>query len=143
MFTDVTVPFYQVATHGLVRLYGRATNLDREPAHDVLRRIEYGFLPTYELTYRQPIVLARTTYPELYSSHYMDWIDQVRAEYEVAVEKLGHTVRQFIVGHRELAPGVMETRYEDGTRVLVNYNEVPYVHLGEVVDGLGYRVLTD
>ena len=34
-------------------------------------------------------------------------------------------------GHDELAPGVYRTRYADGTRVYVNYNDAP-VPVGEV-----------
>ena len=141
VYFDETVPFYPIATHGLVRLYGRATNLDKDPEKDFLKRLEYGLLPVYELTYRQPIVLARTTYSELYSSHYLDWLERAAAEYEVAVGQLGHTVDQFIVGYRQLAPHVFETQYEDGTRVIVNYGEQTYVGADVRVKGLGYAVL--
>ena len=141
VFSDETVPFYPIATHGLVRLYGKGTNLDTEPETDKLRRLEYGMLPVYELTYRPPNVLARTTYPELYSSLYSDWVEPAQEEYQVAVEELGHTVAQFIVGHRTLQPEVHETRYEDGTRVIVNYGREPYESDGVRVEGLGYRVI--
>jgi len=141
LFASETVPFYPIATHGLVRLYGRPSNLDSEPAADRLRRLEYGMLPVYELTYRNPIVLARTTYPELHSSLYTSWLGPAAAEYDAAIQQLGHTVDQFIVGHRQLAPEVFETRYEDGTRVIVNYGDQPYVGEGVRVDALGYAIL--
>ena len=141
VYFDETVPFYPIATHGLVRLYGKATNLDRDPERDFLRRLGYGLLPVYELTYRQPIVLARTTYSELYSAHYLDWVERAAAEYEVAIGQLGHTVDQFIVDYSQLAPQVFETRYEDGTRVIVNFGDMTYVDAGLRVPGLGYAVL--
>ncbi len=140
IFADETVPFYPVATHGLVRLYGEPTNLDSDPQRDFLTRLQYGMLPTYELTYRQPIVLNRTTYPELYSSHYQEWVERAAAEYAVSADQLGHTVSQFIIGRRQLAPQVFETTYEDGTQVIVNYADEAYEGDGARVESLGYLI---
>lgn len=140
VFADETVPFYPIATHGLVRLYGEPTNLDDDPQRDFLRRLEYGMLPAYELTYREPLVLVRTTYPELYSSQYLDWMERAARAYDVAVVRLGHTVGQFIVGHRQLAPQVFETTYEDGTRVIVNYGGERFTGAGVQVEPLGYAI---
>ena len=141
VFADETVPFYPIATHGLVRLYGEPTNLDSDPQRDFLTRLEYGMLPTYELTYREPIVLNRTTYNELYSSHYQEWIERAAAEYEVSLEQMGHTVSQYIVGRRQLAPHVFETIYEDGTSVIVNYSDAAYAEGAIRVEPLGYLVV--
>jgi hypothetical protein len=140
IFADETVPFFSIATHGLARLYGEPTNLDSDPQRDFLTRLEYGMLPTYELTYRQPIVLNRTTYPELYSSYYQEWIERAAAEYAVSLGQLGHTVSQFIVGHQQLAPHVFETIYEDGTSVIVNYGDATYEGRGLRVEALGYLI---
>ena len=141
IFADEIVPFYPIATHGLARLYGGPTNLDDDPRRDFLARLEYGMLPLYELTFRDAIVLARSTYTELYSSRYLDWIDPAKREYLAAVDQLGHVTGQFIVGHRRLAPGVFETAYEDGTRVVVNYSERTYSSEDGDVDGLGYLIV--
>ena len=141
VFADETVPFYPVATHGLVRLYGEPTNLDSDPQRDFLTRLEYGMLPTYELTYRQAIALNRTTYNELYSSQYLEWIERASAEYAVSIGQLGHTVNQFIIGRRQLAPQVFETTYEDGTTVIVNYGDAGYSEGGIRVEPLGYLVV--
>ncbi len=141
LFSDETVPFYSIATHGLVRLYGEATNLDSDPQRDFLTRLEYGLLPAYELTYRQPIVLNRTTYNELYSAQYEEWIERAASEYAVSIGQLGHTVNQFIVGRRQLAPQVFATTYEDGTTVYVNYGDRPFEESGVRVEPLWYLVV--
>ena len=137
---DETVPFFPVAFHGLARLYGEPTNKDSDPTRDFLRRLEYGMLPTYELTHSDPMVLIRTTYPRLYSSQYEDWQDRALTEYRVFVEELGDTVGQFIIGHRALASQVYETMYEDGTTVIVNYGDQPYEAEGKRVSGLDYLI---
>ena len=142
-FGDVTVPFYPLATHGLVRIYAEPANLHTNPETAFLKQLEYGLLPVYELTYRDPLVLARTTYPKLYSSHYLDWLERAAAEYDVVINQLGHTVDLFIVGHRQLAPQVFETRYEDGTRVIVNYGDQTYEDGGVRVESRGYHIAVD
>ena len=139
-FGEQTVPFYAVATHGLVRLYGEPSNLDLWPERDALRRLEYGMMPAYELTYRDPVLLARSTYSELYTAQYEDWIDRAATEYERLVDQLGHTVDQFIVAHRQLGPDVYEIEYEDGTRVAVNYGGRLYERAGLTIEPMGYGV---
>ncbi|MGO4271692.1 DUF5696 domain-containing protein, partial [Paenibacillus sp. TAF58] len=39
---------------------------------------------------------------------------------------LGSVQDQFIANHKSLAPNVKETTYENGTRVIVNYNLEAY-----------------
>ena len=48
-----------------------------------------------------------------------------------AYQKVWHLQYEYMEGHDELAPGVYRTRYADGTRVYVNYNDAP-VPVGEV-----------
>ena len=139
-FGEQTVPFYPVATHGLVRLYGEPSNLDQWPERDALRRLEYGMSPAYEFTYRDPVLLARSTYSELYTSQYENWIDRAATEYERLVIQLGHTVGQFIIAHRQLGPDVYEIEYEDGTRVAVNYSESPFEQAGLTIEPMGYSI---
>jgi hypothetical protein len=97
-------------------------------------------LPTFELTFRDPVLLARTTYSELYTAQYEDWIDRAASEYERLVIQLGRTVDQFIVAHRQLGPDVYEIEYEDGTRVAVNYGGTSFEHEGYTVEPMGYSI---
>lgn len=48
-----------------------------------------------------------------------------------AYQKVWRLQYEYMEGHDELAPGVYRTRYADGTRVYVNYNDAP-VPVGEV-----------
>jgi hypothetical protein len=48
---------------------------------------------------------------------------------------------QLIAGHRKLADGVYETSYGNGTRILVNYNELAFQGSGYEVKGMSYLVL--
>jgi len=61
-----------------------------------------------------------------WSTHYDFWRDEVIRQYQT-METLAPLINQFIVDHARLAEGVYQTTYEDGTRVVVNYNAAPYV----------------
>lgn len=124
-FFDETIPFVPIALHGLVTYSGTPSNLQGNLPHDFLRQIEYGALPTFELTYAAPLDLGDTRYNDLFSSQYQDWLDTVVRQYQL-MQQLSSTWTQFIIDHQQLAPNVFATTYEDGTRVIVNYGDSDY-----------------
>lgn len=123
---DETVPFYQIAVHGLVSYDGQPYNLMNDGRRTFLRQVEYGAIPHFVLTYEDSARLTRTFANDNWSTQYDFWRDEIIRQYR-AVERLAPVANQFIVGHARLAEGVYETVYEDGTRVVVNYNAQPYV----------------
>ena len=52
-----------------------------------------------------------------------------------------HLQRELMESHGELAPGVFETRYADGSRTVVNYNAADVQAGGLRVPALGYLLL--
>ncbi len=115
------VPFYAIALHGLVHYTGDPGNLRNDNQRDFLKLAEYGALPSYLLTYEDPIVLKDTLDNRVFSSQYTEWIDQIAVEYQKLNEAFADVQDQFIVDHRRLAPDVYETTYENGTQIVVNY----------------------
>jgi hypothetical protein len=140
VFSEETVPFFPLAVHGLVRYTGDESNL-RSDRDEFLRAIEYGALPTFELTENPSVLLTRTQYNRLYSSRFADWEPQIVDEYELFVKQLGYTVNLLMEDHRQLAFGVYETVYEDGTRVIVNYNTRRYTDGDNAVEGQNYLII--
>ena len=59
LFASRSVPFYQIAVHGVVPYYGWPSNLRSEPLRGYLKNIEYGSLPVFELTMRSSSLLER------------------------------------------------------------------------------------
>ena len=49
-----------------------------------------------------------------------------------------HLQQEEMTGHREVAAGVFETNYGDGSRTVVNYNGTPVDAAGCTVPALGY-----
>ena len=122
---DEVVPLYQIATHGLVVYSGQPFNLISDGKRMFLRHIEYGAAPVFILTQENSAKLFRTNANSIWSSQYDFWRDEVIHQYQV-MEDLAPLVNQFIVGHQRLAKGVYQTEYEDGTKVIVNYNAQPF-----------------
>lgn len=140
VFSEETVPFFPLAVHGLVRYTGDESNL-RSDRDEFLRAIEYGALPTFELTANPSVLLTRTQYNRLYSSRFADWEPQIVDEYELFIRQLGYTVNLLMEDHRQLAENVYETVYEDGTRVIVNYHTSRYSDGEFAVEGQNYLII--
>jgi hypothetical protein len=85
--------------------------------------------------------LTRTQYNRLYSSRFADWEPQIVDEYELFIRQLGYTVNLLMEDHRQIADGVYETVYEDGTRVIVNYKTRRYTDGEHAVEGQNYLII--
>ncbi len=138
---DEDIPFYQIVLHGIIPYTGPVANLRYSPRIQFLKQVEYGALPLFELTYEKSVLLRKTNYNRLFSSYYMDWIDEVVKEYHEINENMGYLQSQFIQDHQKLTHGVYQTTYEDGTKVIVNYNEEEYTNKDIRVKGLNYLVI--
>jgi hypothetical protein len=122
---DDTVPLYSIVAHGLVQYTHQPYNLISDGKRLFLRQIEYGAIPYFILTKNNSAQLMRTEASNIYSSEYSHWRDEIIRQYE-AMEKMGQVTGQFITGHEKLSDTVSQTTFEDGTRVIVNYGDVPF-----------------
>lgn len=121
-FTDETIPFYQMAVHGLIPYSGDPQNLFYDPQLQYLKMVEYGYMPYYQLTMNYSEDLKDTYYSDLFSSSYHNWVDQSVQHYKEMNEKLQPVWSQAMKEHRKLQKDVYEVVYEDGTRLIVNYS---------------------
>lgn len=137
---DETIPFYQIVAHGLVIYTGQPHNLFNDGQRTFLHQVEYGAIPHFVLTQENSALLYRTFANQHWSTQYDFWRDEVIRQYR-AMETLAPLMNQFIVGHARLAEDVYQTTYEDGTRVVVNYSEQPYVSGSVTVPALDFAIL--
>jgi len=61
--------------------------------------------------------------------------------YKHLCKNLGHLQLEFIESHRMVQPQVFQTRYSNGTRVIVNYNRDAFTVESIKIPGKGYRIL--
>lgn len=140
-YQDRAVPFYQIAIHGLVPYTADPSNLADDPRLHLLKLLEYGALPSYELTYERSTLLKETLAHRLLSSQYEDWQEEVIADYEVLMALLTDVHDQFIVNHEMLAPHVFRTTYENNTQIIVNYDRESRQAAGHMIEPYSYVII--
>lgn len=126
LFTDRSVPFAQIVLHGLKPYTSGYENQRQQFRNAFLKDIEYGAAPSYLFTHAPTRELTSVYGLELMSTTFSDWDNQAAEEYALYNEALADVQTAFITGHRELAPGVRETVYSGGKRIVVNYNDTEY-----------------
>ncbi len=125
-FTTASVPFYQIALHGLVEYAGRPGNLSSDLEREVLRWVEMGYTPFFELTYDNTEELMYTNYQSLFSAEFTAWQERVVwAAKQFTEGPLAELHNQLIVEHRKLSDTLFKVTYENGTAVYVNYAAEP------------------
>lgn len=129
--TTSSVPFYQIALHGLVEYAAEPGNLSSDLEREVLRWVEMGYTPFFELTYDNTEELMYTNYQSLFSAEYTAWRERVAwAAKQFTVGPLAELHDQFIVRHQRLSETLVKVTYESGTAVYVNYGGQPVVQDG-------------
>lgn len=129
--TTASVPFYQIALHGLVEYAGRPGNLSSDLEREVLRWVEMGYTPFFELTYDNTEELMYTNYQSLFSAEYTAWRERVAwAAKQFTEGPLSELHGQLIVRHERLSDTLVKVTYESGTAVYVNYGGQPVLQDG-------------
>lgn len=142
VYSDRTVPFYQIAVHGLLPYTSKPLNFSDNPQVDFLRAIEYGALPSYYLTHDQPTKLQRTPVDNMISTAYEDWLPLSVDQYKRAQEALDLVKDAAITGHEQLNGNVYSTTYSNGTQIIVNYGSEAASAGGVSVPAAGFAVVS-
>jgi hypothetical protein len=119
--TCISVPFYQIALHGLVHFAGRPLNLAEDHSHHLLKSIEAGASLFFSFKDIPTADLEVTRYLRYFANEWDRWQHVANNLYQNHRTNFGHLYNQFITGHEILCmTGITVTIYEDGTRVYVN-----------------------
>lgn len=143
--TDEDVPFYQIALHGYFDLAGAPYNMDEvhNPRLSMLKALETGSNVYYQWFYSPSSTVKDTDFNNLYALHYKDWFEEAVSQYNELNEILKNVRTQVIVRHERPAPGVVQTSYQDGTKITINYNNAAVSIDGETIEPQSYRVGED
>ena len=142
-FTTYSVPFYQIALHGLVDYAARPGNMSSDLDREVLRWVEMGYTPFFELTYGNTEELMYTTYQSLFSAEYQAWQERVAlAAKQFTDGPLSVLHDQLITEHLRISDTLVRVTYENGDRVYVNYADESATCDGIEIAGMSWEVLT-
>ncbi len=137
---DQEIPFYEIVLHGLVPYAGTPLNLAADYEKALLKTVETGAGLYYTFMAADSFELQDSRYTRYFSADFDEWSEDTRALYQKMKNDFGHLYNQYITGHEQLAKGVYKTEYEDGTQVIVNYNESAYAHNGKEIPAKDYIV---
>ncbi|MCL2386384.1 MAG: DUF5696 domain-containing protein [Defluviitaleaceae bacterium] len=119
--TCISVPFYQIALHGLVPFAGRPVNLAEDHSYHFLKSVESGASLFFSFMYIPTADLQVTRYRRYFANEFGRWAEIANEMHSSYVDNFGHLYNQLIVDHQILRrDGVTVTVYEDGTRIYVN-----------------------
>jgi hypothetical protein len=138
--TDVPVPFYQIALHGLVPYTGMAINLAEDYTRHLLKTIESGAGLYFSFMTEETAILQETKFRQFYANEYGKWVRDADALYRQFTADFGHLFNQAITDHVILSSGVTMTGHDDGTRVIVNVNSFAVDYYGRYIGANSYVV---
>lgn len=141
--SDMDIPFCQMVLYGSIPYTGDYGNLSSDYEKQLLKWLEYGYVPAFELTYSNSEVLKETNYNDLYTSQYesnRNRLEKAYGLYEDAISKLKGA---YMVEHTVLENGVVKMDYSNGCSLYINYTQDEKV-IGDVTVGaVGYVMVGD
>jgi hypothetical protein len=127
---DYEVPFFPMVVHGFIEFAGRPANMleNSEPRRVLLNSMATGASPRYTFSAEPTRIAQFSPHERLYSTHYVNWIEQAIEQYnifnEVYAPLRGERIVNFeVLQGRQLYIGgsqVTVTEFSNGTRIYVN-----------------------
>ena len=135
------VPFYQMVVHGSVLYTSVHGNQSHDFEYQKLKWIEYGCMPSFLLTWENPVLLKNSSYTGLFSSAFSVWKDRVVETYEEFNDKngLGGYRGESMLRHERLTRDIVKITYENGSVIYLNYGDATEI-AGRSIESMGYFV---
>lgn len=119
---DETIPFYQIAIHGICNYTGDSINLSGDYRDSMLKAIEYGAGLYFCLIKEDTRVLMESDYTNLCSTGYDLWKEDILSMASRYQKEMKGLNKERIVNHEHISEFVTATTYGNGTKVYVNYD---------------------
>lgn len=128
-FTD-TVPFIQMLLHGYANYYSEEMNLSANSRELLLKSIEFGAYPSFLITAQPTWKLQNTPAGYVFSSEFSEWKDEICRIYNIVNDVLKGVANAEMTEHEAVANGVVRVGYSNGTSIIVNYTDKPFIFRG-------------
>ena len=122
LILDKEIPFYEITLHGMIDLTGESQFVSNDRSVNYLKTVETGSQLMYTGMAADSSEIVDTDYDYLYGTSFSLWKDDAVSKYKEYYPLLKEISDSLIVSHRELQDNVFETGYENGIKVIVNYN---------------------
>ncbi len=121
---DYSIPFLQMVLHGSIPYSSAAINLSGNPRVELLKAVENGAAPYFEVVYQNSDKLKTSTQRDLYSVDYGIWADTMVDYYKQANGVLKGLGNDTIVEHEYPQKNLAVVTYSSGIKIAVNYNDI-------------------
>jgi hypothetical protein len=136
-YVSAEIPFLPMVLSGIVPCYAEYVNFQPNENKFFLKMAEYGAYPSFLLTGEPPEDLRLTNSSWIYVSSYDIFRDRIK-QYSGELRELRRVTGGTIVRHDIPVKGVAVVTYENGAKVIVNYNDAPYTDGKITVAGKSY-----
>lgn len=140
LICDDNIPFLSMVLYGSIALNGTSGNCSGDYDTAVLRWLEYGCSPCYELSQNSPRLLRDTEYNTLFFSKNESMEEKVKATCADFSERLGVLSGTYMIKHEKPSENLVRITFENGYRLLINYGNEPAELDGQTVQGVSYTV---
>ncbi|MCI8361391.1 MAG: hypothetical protein HFE86_08665 [Clostridiales bacterium] len=138
IFSDESVPFYQMVVHGLIPYTAKPFNHFYDKQKEKLQTVEYGAAPMYKITYRDSTSLRKLFYG--FTTPYESVKDDMVEVYNEMNGRLHTLCDQYIVKHERLNGDVVVETFSGGQKLYINYSNEAYTVGDVTVPALDYVV---
>ena len=138
---DRSIPFYQIVIHGYIDYAAQPLNFETDIEHSFLKMLETGSLPYFKWFYHDSARVKNTDYDYLFASNYQPWFELAVELYREYNRIYAQLRNQPILNHQELQENVFQTTYQNGVRIIINYNQQTVKIEEHLLDGLDYLIL--
>jgi hypothetical protein len=138
--TDESIPFFQMVYHGLIEYCGDPLNFSSSYKKDILKAVENGGAIYYKWGYEDSTKTKYTSDDNLYSIYYGSKYDDAVNVYKKANNVLKGLQDVSISGY-EKKDNVSFVSYENGDKIVVNYNKEPVTVYGITVAGEDFNIV--
>jgi Family of unknown function (DUF5696) len=137
---DEIIPFYQMVVRGHIDYTGVPFNLSTytDVREYVLKSLEYGSSVYFKWIHEPNYKVKDTEFDYLYAVNYEQWIAQATEVYHEVNEVLRKVQHEPILEHEKIGEGVYKTVYNNGTYIIVNYNDSQAVVEGKTVEARSF-----
>ena len=134
------IPFLQMVLAGYKNMYVNSINLNFVNENMFLNMIDYGVLPSYLLTEKDPIELKNSASTNIYSSAFKDWKDDIASTYEKVTTTLSGMTGSKFVSRELVAPNIYLCKYNNNKNIVINYSNADYTYESKTILAKGFMV---
>jgi hypothetical protein len=141
LFIDATIPLVPLVLSGYTDMYSSYMNFSSNDADAALRLIEFGIYPSFVLTGESTYDIKRTASNDVYTSELEYLEDRIDFYYSTVNRALKEVAGREMIDHTILDAGVVLVEYDNGRKIIMNYNGSDYMYEDVKIKSKGFEIL--